>query len=595
LGAFAVEDIPPGPAESQVFQHVYDLDANGILTVTATHIGTGKKQGITLDAKTSGRLTATEIDNLVKKAEEMKILDEYEENRHSARERVRILCSKVRHAIHNSSRDVPDSLIQKVDEFETWVQDNSNKETEEYKSRYNELFKEAEKCFLQDVQVVSSTSSCTPRLNKITARYCLSEGTKIMNSEEKSSFPQAIEWFRKAYTIASESSQIDKMVSACSCIGHIRKVMLESHVDIEERPKLCLSAAVRLTDAVVLGDRKVLSQKEKEQIVQDMDFVTLQFFKSIESISEKENLILAGHFGQILAFTKNVNFKPWCSLIFRCYMKLCDLYLKKINSSIKNEDWKIGLRFLSLVSSRLEEVKLIANDNFENKKIKELQDLAITHGNNANGMKYIYQAELTLKGVKENDSNSLDLSLIALDFLHEAKILTGNVHKITFCKAKMLEGNIFLDLIMNKEKGRDCFGTVMDILIKNNTHKTKDQMLFSEAKVNFESLKEKEDAKPKDRQEILKMIEKELKDITLADKKMGDEDFLNFLFHAYPPKHQENCTKPIMNHANSKKKAFIRLSKYYHPDKVDAAKHGEQYKALCVEIAKRVNARFSRM
>ena len=72
------------------------LDSNGILSASATHEGAGKEASITVDANTRKRLTPAEIDDLVEKAEEMKVLDEREENRIHARNRLIAFCSHVK-------------------------------------------------------------------------------------------------------------------------------------------------------------------------------------------------------------------------------------------------------------------------------------------------------------------------------------------------------------------------------------------------------------------------------------------------------------------------------------------------------------------
>ena len=43
------------------------------------------------------------------------------------------------------------------------------------------------------------------------------------------------------------------------------------------------------------------------------------------------------------------------------------------------------------------------------------------------------------------------------------------------------------------------------------------------------------------------------------------------------------------------KRAFAKLLGYYHPDKVDTSIHGEKYRVLCEEIAKRVSARYAEL
>ena len=95
LGEFTLHDILPGPAGLEMFELLYDIDADGILTVTATHKRT-EKAGITLNASTAGRLTNDEINVLGVKAEEIKIHDQAEENRVLAFNKLLSLCSKIR-------------------------------------------------------------------------------------------------------------------------------------------------------------------------------------------------------------------------------------------------------------------------------------------------------------------------------------------------------------------------------------------------------------------------------------------------------------------------------------------------------------------
>ena len=43
------------------------------------------------------------------------------------------------------------------------------------------------------------------------------------------------------------------------------------------------------------------------------------------------------------------------------------------------------------------------------------------------------------------------------------------------------------------------------------------------------------------------------------------------------------------------KRAYIKLSTYYHPDKIKVEEHGEKYKVLCEEFSKQVNSRYAKM
>ena len=77
---------------------------------------------------------------------------------------------------------------------------------------------------------------------------------------------------------------------------------------------------------------------------------------------------------------------------------------------------------------------------------------------------------------------------------------------------------------------------------------------------------------------------------------MSDEDFVPFVFKNFPPKHKENPKMPAVSQTFEKiKKAYIKLTTYYHPDHIDIDVHGEKYKVLCEEVAKRISARYTKM
>ena len=67
LGQFNLEDIPPAPRGLPQIEVTFDIDANGIVSVSAKDKGTGKEQKITIQA--SGGLSDDEIDQMVKDAE----------------------------------------------------------------------------------------------------------------------------------------------------------------------------------------------------------------------------------------------------------------------------------------------------------------------------------------------------------------------------------------------------------------------------------------------------------------------------------------------------------------------------------------------
>ena len=68
LGQFNLEHIPPSPRGMPQIEVAFDIDANGIVSVSAKDKGTGKEQKITIQA--SGGLSDDDIEKMVKDAEE---------------------------------------------------------------------------------------------------------------------------------------------------------------------------------------------------------------------------------------------------------------------------------------------------------------------------------------------------------------------------------------------------------------------------------------------------------------------------------------------------------------------------------------------
>ena len=74
LGHFQLTGIPPAPRGIPQIEVKFDIDANGIVNVSAKDLGTGKEQSITITASTN--LTDEEIDKMMKEAEANKEADE---------------------------------------------------------------------------------------------------------------------------------------------------------------------------------------------------------------------------------------------------------------------------------------------------------------------------------------------------------------------------------------------------------------------------------------------------------------------------------------------------------------------------------------
>ncbi len=68
LGTFMLTGIPPAPRGVPQVEVTFDIDANGILNVSAKDLATGKKQGITISA--SNKLSKEDVERMVREAQE---------------------------------------------------------------------------------------------------------------------------------------------------------------------------------------------------------------------------------------------------------------------------------------------------------------------------------------------------------------------------------------------------------------------------------------------------------------------------------------------------------------------------------------------
>lgn len=106
IGRFELSDIPPAPRGVPQIEVTFDLDANGILAVSAKDLGTGKEQSIKITA--SSGLTQEEIDRMTQDAE----LHAEEDKRHKELVETRNSADAMVHATEKSLKD----LEGKVDE-----------------------------------------------------------------------------------------------------------------------------------------------------------------------------------------------------------------------------------------------------------------------------------------------------------------------------------------------------------------------------------------------------------------------------------------------------------------------------------------------
>lgn len=144
LGQFDLNGIPPAPRGVPKIEVSLDLDANGILHVTALETGTGKKHSITI-ANDKNRKTKEEIEEMVKEAEKYKEEDTKNKERIEARNDLENMIFNMKNTLNNEQVKLDDDDKKTIDaaltEGLTWLDNNTTATKEEYIAKREDIMK----------------------------------------------------------------------------------------------------------------------------------------------------------------------------------------------------------------------------------------------------------------------------------------------------------------------------------------------------------------------------------------------------------------------------------------------------------------------
>jgi len=144
LGTFDLHGIPPAPRGVPQIEVTFDIDANGILNVSAEDKSTGKKNQITI-TNDKGRLTKDEIERMVNDAKKYEDDDKKQRERIDAKNGLENYAYSMKNTINDekvaSKLDPEDkqTLTDKVNEVISWLEKSQEATKEEYEDRQKEL------------------------------------------------------------------------------------------------------------------------------------------------------------------------------------------------------------------------------------------------------------------------------------------------------------------------------------------------------------------------------------------------------------------------------------------------------------------------
>merc|ERR1711944_233176 len=144
LGKFDLTGIPPAPRGVPQIEVTFDIDANGILNVSAADKSTGKQNKITI-TNDKGRLSKEEIERMVNDAEKFKAEDDKQKERISSKNGLESYCFNMKTTIEDEkmkdkiSDDDRKAINDKCDEAIKWLDANQMAEKDEFEAQQKEL------------------------------------------------------------------------------------------------------------------------------------------------------------------------------------------------------------------------------------------------------------------------------------------------------------------------------------------------------------------------------------------------------------------------------------------------------------------------
>jgi len=144
LGKFHLDGIPPAPRSVPQIEVTFDVDANGILNVSAKETATGKIEAITI-TNDKGRLSQADIDRMVAEAEKYAAEDEVNKGKVEAKNGLENYCYQTKNSLEDEKlkekfeADDKTAIEEAVDGALKWLEGNQTAEKEEFDAKQKEV------------------------------------------------------------------------------------------------------------------------------------------------------------------------------------------------------------------------------------------------------------------------------------------------------------------------------------------------------------------------------------------------------------------------------------------------------------------------
>merc|ERR1719494_186174 len=144
LGTFDLSGIPPAPRGVPQIEVSFDIDANGIMNVTAKDTSTGKNESITIKNDT-GRLSKEDVERMVNEAEKYKEEDDKQREKIAAKNGLESYVFNVKNTLDDAnakeklSDDDRNLVRSKCDETLRWLDANENADLDAFREQQSQI------------------------------------------------------------------------------------------------------------------------------------------------------------------------------------------------------------------------------------------------------------------------------------------------------------------------------------------------------------------------------------------------------------------------------------------------------------------------
>lgn len=141
LGKFDLNGIPPAPRGVPQIEVTFQIDENGILTVTAEDKGSGNSEAITI-TNDQNTLSREDIDRMIQDAEKFAEEDKQVKEKVESKNELESYAYSLKNQLNDNeklggklSEDEKSKILSAVDEAIEWLDSNPDASTEEYKEK----------------------------------------------------------------------------------------------------------------------------------------------------------------------------------------------------------------------------------------------------------------------------------------------------------------------------------------------------------------------------------------------------------------------------------------------------------------------------